>query len=69
MSYLPHIRARASTPATGTVLMQMVTPTQLKVEIFRGKTAAEVDGFDSVRSCTSGRYATECEMRQTTRSF
>src|SRR5437867_3670515 len=47
MSYLPHIKVRAGTPAAGTVLMQMVAQRQLKVEIFPGKTAAEVSGFDS----------------------
>jgi hypothetical protein len=47
MSYLPHIKVRASTPPVGTVLMQMVGERQLKVEAFPGKTAAQVNGFDS----------------------
>jgi hypothetical protein len=47
MSYQPHIKVRASTPAMGTVLMQMVAPRQLRVEIFPGKTADQVSDFDS----------------------
>jgi hypothetical protein len=47
MSYVPHIKVRANTPATGTVLMQMVGARELKVEIFPGVTADLVGGFDS----------------------
>ncbi len=47
MSYLPHIKVRAGTPASGTVLMQMVAQRQLKMEVFPGKTAAQVNEFDS----------------------
>jgi hypothetical protein len=47
LSYLTDIKVRADTPATGTVLMQMVAQRQLRVEIFPGKTAAQVNGFDS----------------------
>ncbi len=46
-SYIPNIKVQASTPPVGTVLMQMVGERQLKMEIFPGKTAAQVNGFDS----------------------
>jgi hypothetical protein len=44
--YLPHIRTKAG-PAVGTVLMQLVGKRKLKMEIFPGKGAAQVVGFDS----------------------
>jgi hypothetical protein len=47
MSYLPHIRTRANGRVQGTVLMQLVGPRSLKMEIFPGKTAAQVSGFDA----------------------
>jgi hypothetical protein len=47
MSYIPHIRTRADAAVIGTVLMQMTAPRELKVEIFPGRTAADVAGFDS----------------------
>jgi hypothetical protein len=47
MSYIPHIRTRAGASVIGTVLMQMTAPRELKVEIFPGRTAADVAGFDS----------------------
>jgi hypothetical protein len=34
-------------PVLGTVLMQLVGQRLLKMEIFPGKTAAQVNGFDS----------------------
>jgi hypothetical protein len=46
-SYIPNIKAKASTPPVGTVLLQMVGDRQLKVEAFPGSTAAQVAGFDS----------------------
>ncbi len=46
-SYLTDIKVRADTPAMGTVLMQLIAQRQLRVEIFPGKTAAQVNGFDS----------------------
>jgi hypothetical protein len=47
MSYIPHIKAKASTPPEGAVLMQMVGDRELKVEAFPGLSAAQVTGFDS----------------------
>jgi hypothetical protein len=47
MSYIPHIRTRAGAAVIATVLMQMTGPRQLTVEIFPGRTAANVAGFDS----------------------
>ena len=47
MSYIPHIRTRAGASVIGTVLMQMTAPRELKVEIFPGRTAGDVAGFDS----------------------
>jgi hypothetical protein len=47
MSYIPHIRTRAGDAVTGTVLLQLTGQRLLQVEIFSGKTAAEVDGFAS----------------------
>ena len=44
--YVPHVRTRAG-PAVGTVLMQLTGQRQLKMEIFPGKTAAQVVGFDA----------------------
>jgi hypothetical protein len=46
-SYIPNIKAKASTPPVGTVLMQLAGDRQLKVEAFPGSTAAQVTGFDS----------------------
>ena len=48
--YLPHLITKAG-PVQGTVLMQLVGQRQLKVEIFPGRTAAQVSGFtDAVLS-------------------
>jgi hypothetical protein len=47
ISFLPHIRTRAGTGVMGTVLMQLVDTRSLKVEIFPGKPAGAVTGFDS----------------------
>jgi hypothetical protein len=47
MHYVPHIRARAGTDVNGTVLLQMVGKRSLKMEIFPGKRAAAVSGFDA----------------------
>ena len=44
--YLPHIKTTAG-PAVGTVLMQLVGQRSLKMEIFPGKTAVQVSGFDA----------------------
>ena len=46
-SYLPHMRVRAAGSVVGTVLMQMVGMRSLKMEIFPGKSAGQVNGFDS----------------------
>ena len=46
-TYLPHIRTRAASTVVGTVLMQLVDERALKIEIFPGKRAAEISGFDS----------------------
>ncbi|MBX4197242.1 hypothetical protein KW801_01650 [Candidatus Saccharibacteria bacterium] len=46
-AYVPHIRTRANNNVKGTVLMQMTDKRTLKMEIFPGKTAAQVSGFDS----------------------
>jgi hypothetical protein len=46
-TYLPHIRTRAASSVVGTVLMQLVDKRSLKMQIFSGKRAAEVSGFDS----------------------
>jgi hypothetical protein len=46
-TYLPHMRVRASGGVMGTVLVQLVGPRSLKVEIFPGKKASTVSGFDS----------------------
>lgn len=46
-TYLPHIRARAGARLDGTVLMQLVGMRSLKMEIFPGKSAAQVSGFDA----------------------
>jgi hypothetical protein len=46
-TYLPHMRVRAAGGVLGTVLVQLVGERSLKVEIFPGKTAAAVTGFDS----------------------
>jgi hypothetical protein len=46
-TYLPHIRTRASAGVIGTVLMQMIATRSLKVEIFPGRSASQVAGFDS----------------------
>jgi hypothetical protein len=44
--YLPHIRARASGPVAGTILVQLTGMRELKMETFPNKTAAQVRGFD-----------------------
>jgi hypothetical protein len=46
-AYAPHIRTRASPGVIGTVLMQLMAARSLKLEIFPGKTASQVAGFDS----------------------
>jgi len=46
-TYLSHIRTRAGRDVMGTVLFQLVDGRSLRMEIFPGKRAAEVDGFDS----------------------
>ena len=46
-TYLPHIRTRASAGVIGTVLLQLMATRSLKVEIFPGKTADQVAGFDA----------------------
>jgi hypothetical protein len=46
-TYLPHMRVRAAGGVLGTVLVQLVGERSLKVEIFPGKSAAAVTGFDS----------------------
>jgi hypothetical protein len=45
--YIAHIRTRAGSTVEGTVLMQLVGPRSLKVEIFPGRSASQVVGFDS----------------------
>lgn len=45
--YVAHIRTRASPGVIGTVLIQMMAARSLKVEIFPGKAASQVAGFDS----------------------
>jgi hypothetical protein len=47
VSYLPNIRTRAGDAVAGTVLFQLVGPRLLQVEIFPGRSAGDVDGFDS----------------------
>lgn len=44
--YRPHIRARANSGMSGTVLFQLTDKRKLKMEIFPGKSAGEVSGFD-----------------------
>jgi hypothetical protein len=46
-TYAPHIRTRASAGVIGTVLMQLMAARSLKVEIFPGKSASQVAGFDA----------------------
>lgn len=46
-TYLPHMRVRAAGGVMGTVLMQLVGTRSLEIEIFPGKRAVQVDGFDS----------------------
>jgi len=46
-TYLPHLRTRASSIVDGTVLMELASKRTLKMEIFPGKTAAQVSGFDA----------------------
>ena len=45
--YLSHIRARASGPVAGTILVQLTGMRELKMETFPNKTAAQVSGFDA----------------------
>jgi hypothetical protein len=45
-SYLPHIKTKANPSVQGTVLLQLTGPRQLKMEVFPGKTATQVGGFD-----------------------
>lgn len=47
MSYMPHLRSRADTTVRGTVLMQLTATRSLKVEVFPGKRASQVSGFDA----------------------
>jgi hypothetical protein len=44
--YASHVSTKAG-PAVGTVLMQVTGKRQLKMEIFAGKTASQVVGFDA----------------------
>jgi hypothetical protein len=44
--YMPHVTTRAG-PVVGTVLMQLTGQRQLKMEIFAGKAASQVVGFDA----------------------
>jgi len=46
-SYMPHLRTKAGTTVLGTVLMQLTDTRSLKVEIFPGKHASQVSGFDA----------------------
>jgi len=46
-AYVPHIRTRAGGNVEGTVLMQMIGQRKLEMEIFPGKTASQVNGFDN----------------------
>jgi hypothetical protein len=46
-AYMPHVRTRAGADVIGTILLQLVGPRSLKVEIFPGKTAGQVSGFDA----------------------
>ncbi len=46
-TYLPHMRVRAAGGVAGTVLLQLVGARSLEMEIFAGKTAGQVNGFDS----------------------
>ena len=44
--YVPHVTTRAG-PTVGTVLLQLTGQRQLRMEIFAGKTASQVVGFDA----------------------
>jgi hypothetical protein len=44
--HVPHVTTKAG-PVVGTVLMQLTGQRQLKMEIFAGKTASQVVGFDA----------------------
>lgn len=46
-SYVQHVRTRAGSSVSGTVLMQLVGTRSLKFEAFPGKPASQVAGFDS----------------------
>jgi hypothetical protein len=46
-TYLPHMRVRAAGGVIGTVLMQLVGTRSLEMQIFSGRTAGQVTGFDS----------------------
>jgi hypothetical protein len=46
-TYLPHIRTRASAGVIGTVMFQIMAARSLRVEIFPGKSANQVAGFDA----------------------
>lgn len=46
-TYLPHMRVRATGGVVGTVLMQLAGARSLEMEIFPGRTAGQVTGFDS----------------------
>ena len=46
-SFAPHVRTRAGTNVTSTVLLQMVGKRKLKVENFPGQRAANIRGFDA----------------------
>jgi hypothetical protein len=47
VTFMPHVRTRAGTSVKATVLMQLVDKRSLKMEIFPGKLATEITGFDS----------------------
>jgi hypothetical protein len=46
-SYIAHIRTRAGASVEATILLQLISDRQLKVEIFPGKRASEVQTFDA----------------------
>lgn len=46
-SYMPHLRVRAGGSVIGTVLLELAGTRSLRMEIFPGKAAVQVTGFDS----------------------
>jgi len=45
LTYLPHLRTKASDFAAGTILVQLISPRVLQVEVFPDKTAAQTSTF------------------------